>query len=72
MAAVKNNRKVLKFAMGDILSCSTGESIEFMETLLQTLLEDEEGETLWSVSMDVLPELKAVLIGLSQKTQGGR
>ena len=67
LTATKNNPEALLFAMGDILSCTTGESIEFVETLLQTLLEDKEGATLWSLSMDVLPELKAVLIGLSQK-----
>ena len=36
----------------------------------KTILEDSEGEALWSDSMDVLPELKAVLIGSCQILQG--
>ena len=57
--------------MGDRLSCTTVESIEFVETyLLQILLEtrkDHQGDC--SYLMACFPELEAILVGLSQKLE---
>lgn len=57
--------------MGDRLSCTTVESIEFVETyLLQILLEtrkDHQGDC--SYLMAYFPELEAILVGLSQKLE---
>ena len=69
LSAAKTRIIVLKFAMRDqLFSCTTGESIEFMESLLQTLLENGKTKTLPAWCMDdFLPELKEVLYDLSQK-----
>ena len=67
LAAVKNTRNALKFAMGGLLDCTTSKSVGFMETFLQILLENDAVETYWMDSIDDFPQLKAVLIDLSQK-----
>ena len=43
LSATKNNPKSLKFATGDLIRCTTGESIAFMETVMQTVAEGSEG-----------------------------
>ena len=72
LAAVKIHPDALQYAMGDLLSCTTGESVAFIQAVLQTLLEIDldRAETDYErcCSLDFsLSELKAVLIGLSQE-----
>ena len=67
-AAASDGVEVMKHAMGDLFHCATNESTEFVETVLQTLLQgpaqDEDTEL---YLRRYLPELKAVLVNLRQK-----
>ena len=69
LVAVNTCGYALQFAMGDhLLSCTIGENKEFMETILQTLLDHDQIVIIGGFyCLHCLPGLKAVLVGLTQE-----
>ena len=67
LSTAKENSPSLRYAMGDLLSCTTSESIEFVETLLQTLVENDCDFIHPCDGREVLPKLKVILTCLSHK-----